>query len=148
MAVGFRSPPKRAGISQESLTGTGGLGDFSGGTGRFGRPSWRDGRGQKALPESQERLGGSGEVGSPYQWVGMGRKAQQVGWERQEAFLERREGLGGPLERVGKSWLALPEGWEVSEGPTRGRMASGGPPAWQVELGGLPSGLGGVGRPS
>ena len=138
MAREFGSPTKRAKRSWKSLMGAG----------RVGRPFWRvgkglegpsrelarvgrDGRGWESLLEGRERSGG------PPRWTGLIRRP----------FLQSREGLGGLLERVRKSWQALPEGREGLEGPTSGRVRSGGSPAGRVGLGGLPGGLGRIGSP-
>ena len=77
MAREFGSPTKRAERSWESLMVAG----------RVGRPFWRAGKVQEALPEGRERSGG------PPRWTGLIRRP----------FLQSREGLGGLLERVRKS---------------------------------------------
>ena len=128
MAMEFGSPPKRSGRSREFLTGAGGSGGLSGGTGRFGRPSWRARRGHKALPESREWLGGLGEVGCPSQRAGMGRKAQQVGWEGSRGSYGEMGGVERP-SGMGQEELA---------GPPRGPGGVGRPYKR----------VGGVGRPS
>ena len=67
--VGSGGPPK----------GPGGVGRLSQ---RFGRPSWRSGRGREAK-----------------RWFGRGR----------EALLKVQEGSGGPLRSFGSVWEALPK---------------------------------------
>ena len=89
---------------------------------RIGRPSWRDGRGQEALPESREELGGEGDDGRPFQRAGRGQQALPEGWKGREALPVVKEGSGGhPEGPVGVGRQSRRDGrggeeWEESGG--------------------------------
>ena len=90
----------------EALPKGPGARSLSWGPGGVVMPSWRAGRSWEALPENQEGLERSGEVGRPVRRVGRG-------WE---AHLESREGsigkeeYGRPYWRTGKGPEAFTEG--------------------------------------
>ena len=130
---------QRAGSCQEALTeGQEVWGGPPGGLGRVGRLSRKTGSGQEALLESLEGLEEIGSttrrvrrIGRPPRRAGRnGRPSRRAGkvvrpsrsaGRGQEAILEGRKGLGGPLGgpevfgrtswRACRGWEALPEGW-------------------------------------
>ena len=97
------------------------LGDPPEGPGRVGRPSRRAGRGQEALPESQDGSGGRPrELGGPPGESGVVKRAGR-GWQ---ALLEGRECLG--VSPAGLGWFRRPS-WRVGRG-REGRERTAGPP--------------------
>ena len=112
------------------------------------RPSQKARKGQEALLEGREGLGGppgwSSGVWRPSHRAGRGQESFPDDRVRSGSHLRGLGGVGRPFRMAGMSRKPLSEGQEVLGGPPKGREALGGPPKGREALGGHPGGPGGV----